>query len=442
MYCPDCGNLTAEGKRFCVKCGSDLGSLPVSAPAGSSDVRTPATDGSSRSRSGSSLRVESIGEWATSAPANDAADISPERTPDTPSGRSGSIESAGEWTTSLSIGDSQSCRSGRVVAGRYEIREVLGTGILGTVYRVYDRDLREESALKLLHAHLMESASAVERFAMEASAARRLNHPGIVRVHHASRREGLHYLTMEVLEGRSLGAWITDLRREGRLAPVPVVLSIGSQVLDALSYAHRTIVHRDIKPENIFLLGQEGQFKVKLLDFGIVRVLNRDAAVAENARFETAWYMAPEQRAGVVKLDGRADLYSMAAVLYELLVGRSAQGVFPLPSEIRKGLASGWDDLLVRGALQADPAYRPSNAEEMSRRLARLWETRVVAPGHSAEGSVPSSAVLLQSSREGRASAQGVNGMRSHRMHRPKGVGLGHLACLANCGCSKCLASR
>ena len=339
MYCPDCGNQTVEGRRYCTTCGCDLGLLPLPTPLVSPGRRTSRADVLGPMPSGGTTPAESVGEWATSLPASDIAAFAP----------------------------------GSVVAGRYEVQSFLGKGGMGAVYRVHDRDLGEGCALKILHPILMASGRAVGRFTAEARVARRLTHPGIVRVHDIGRRDGLHYLSMELLEGRSLRTWLMTLRREERLAPVDVTISVGLQVLDALAYAHRTIVHRDIKPENIFLLDAEVGFTVKLLDFGIAKLLDRELLTATRTSMGTAGYMAPEQVEDAATVDCRADLYGVGAVLYEMLSGSEPYGMLAMPSQERPELAAGWDELVL-SAMSRDPARRPADAQAMARLLRALGQ--------------------------------------------------------------------
>ena len=149
MYCPDCGSQAVEGRRFCTNCGSDLGALPVSTPAGSIGGRTPASESRAPTPAGGSTPGGSLGEWATSLPTSDIAAFQP----------------------------------GEVVGRRFEVRSLLGKGGMGAVYRVFDRSSGRRCAFKVMHPHLLGNAKAVERFLEEARLSRRLQHPHIVRVH-------------------------------------------------------------------------------------------------------------------------------------------------------------------------------------------------------------------------------------------------------------------
>ena len=144
-------------------------------------------------------------------------------------------------------------------------------------------------------------------------------------------------------------------------------------MLEALAYAHLSIVHRDIKPENIFLLGEEPDFTVKLLDFGIAKVLGRGGLTRASTSMGTEKYMAPEQQEDAGTVDRRADLYAVGVVLYELLAGYPPQGVGARPSEVREGLDGRWDELLLK-TLQPEPSRRPGSAAEMIALLAEAGE--------------------------------------------------------------------
>jgi len=225
---------------------------------------------------------------------------------------------------------------GDTLASRYEIRQVIGAGSIGAVYRAYDRSRNHEIAIKALVPGLIHSEPIRERFLNEAQISVRLSHPNIVSVFDVATDGGLHFLTMELLQGRTLRE---ELQRRGPLE-VDEVRKIGATLSKALSYAHEFTIHRDVKPENIFVC-EDGT--LKLMDFGIAR----DIAVG------TAEYMAPEQRVGARDLDHRADQYSLAVVLYELLAGHVPTGHAKSVREVCKGVSRGVSAVLDR-ALQAD----------------------------------------------------------------------------------------
>ena len=213
--------------------------------------------------------------------------------------------------------------AGAVLAERYELREVLGSGGMGVVYRAFDRDLNEAVALKTLHPALqLNDPDLLERFKQEIRLARRITHRNVVRTHDLGESHGIHFITMEFVDGSGLDA---ILAQRGAL-PLPVVLPIVRQVLRGLEAAHEVgVVHRDIKPGNILV---QPSGAVKVMDFGIARLAERSAGqpslTAAGAVIGSLEYMAPEQLLGE-PVDTRADIYGTGCVLFECLAGRRLQ---------------------------------------------------------------------------------------------------------------------
>jgi serine/threonine-protein kinase len=241
--------------------------------------------------------VEFLGSSATSL-----------RTQVLPEGRSGAT-SAGDFGV------------GGVLAGRYEIRQQLGSGGMGVVYRAFDRELREQVAIKTLRPDLVGDPGLLERFKQEIRLARKISHPNVVRTHDLGEAGGLYFITMEYVEGTPLDEVI---RRRGAL-PLPVTLTVGRQLCRALEVAHaQGIVHRDIKPPNLVV---DAQGFLKVMDFGIARLMEGRQApaspglTAAGSVIGTPEYMAPEQLLGQA-VDGRADLYAAGIVMYECATGR------------------------------------------------------------------------------------------------------------------------
>lgn len=211
------------------------------------------------------------------------------------------------------------------IVGRYQIQARIGQGAMANVYRAYDPGINRVLAIKVLKREYTRNPQFTERFLREARAAGALSHPNIVTIYDVGEIEGFPYIAMELLEGEALD---TAAERQGRFAAADVV-EIGCQLADALRYAHaQGVIHRDIKPSNI-MLGKDGR-SIKLLDFGIARVeqcAETQAAAAVRTQIGqvvgTPRYMSPEQALGR-ELDGRSDLFSVGAVLYELITGRAA----------------------------------------------------------------------------------------------------------------------
>ena len=198
--------------------------------------------------------------------------------------------------------------------GRYEIIEELGKGAMGLVYKAMDPNIGRTVALKTmrLDVHGLEHNELLGRFKNEARAAGTLNHPNIVTIYDAGEHEGIFYIAMEFIEGRSLQEILVD----NRVVPVDQVLSIARQVCAGLDYAHQHgVIHRDVKPANIMLTANG---LAKIMDFGIAKA--GGSLTSTGQVLGTPNYMAPEQIKGK-PLDGRSDLFSLGVILYEMLTG-------------------------------------------------------------------------------------------------------------------------
>src|SRR5690349_12224023 len=208
--------------------------------------------------------------------------------------------------------------SGRTVS-HFELREALGAGGMGVVYRAHDTRLGRVVALKFLLPHYNLDASAKARFLREARAAATLDHPNLCTIHEVGTSdEGWLFLAMALYQGETLRERLT------RAGPMPVraCVDIGRQISEGLQAAHAAgIVHRDLKPGNVMLL-PDGT--VRILDFGLAKARDHTRSEA-GVRFGTVSYMSPEQIRGE-NVDGRADLWALGVVLFELLTGRKPFG--------------------------------------------------------------------------------------------------------------------
>ncbi|GAB4204350.1 MAG: hypothetical protein OHK0013_19200 [Sandaracinaceae bacterium] len=270
---------------------------------------------------------------------------------------------------------------GRVIAGRYTLLEKIGQGGFGVVYRATHEVVGREVALKFLLPELSADPKNRERFLREAKAANRINHEHIIDINDfGSTDDGLVYLVMELLDGRSLA----DEIRRGPLG-VTRSIDIAVQCASALSRAHELdVIHRDIKPDNIHLLssGPHRDF-VKLLDFGLAHMKGELRLTATGAVFGTPEYMAPEQGRGA-PMTASADLYSLGCVLFEMLSGqppfrgttadlilkhmrepapRVATRVHGIPEAL---------DAIVAKLLEKDPARRHRDAFHLREELRRV----------------------------------------------------------------------
>jgi len=208
---------------------------------------------------------------------------------------------------------------GQTLSNRYEIKEILGAGGMGVVFRAYDRELQEAVAIKNLKPEVMDPQS-IERFKQEIRLARKISHRNVVRNYDLGESDGMLYITMEYVEGTGL----EKLLRQRGMLPIGVALTVVKQLLRALEAAHEMgVIHRDVKPQNIVV---EPNGLVKVMDFGIARLAETKqhegkGLTAVGVVIGTPQYMSPEQLMGG-DLDARSDLYAAGAVLYECLTGK------------------------------------------------------------------------------------------------------------------------
>ncbi len=277
---------------------------------------------------------------------------------------------------------------------QYTILRQLGAGGMGVVYEAEDSKLGRHVALKFLSKQLEEDPYALDRFKQEARAASALNHPNICTIYAIEECDGQSFIAMELLEGQSLSEKIN-----GRPLPVDKILEIGIQITDALDVAHQKgIVHRDLKPANIFLTTR-GQ--AKILDFGLAKLVRDRRSALETMASDaptleplnltspgtavgTVAYMSPEQARGE-QLDGRSDLFSMGAILYEMATGRipfegnTSAVIFsgilerqpPKPADFNPAIPPKLEEIIGK-ALEKDVDLRYQSAAEMRGDLKRL----------------------------------------------------------------------
>ena len=279
---------------------------------------------------------------------------------------------------------------GAVLEGRYRVDAPLARGGMSSVYSGLDLRLDRPVAIKVMESAFAADRSFIERFELEARAAAKLHHPGVVAVHDQGVDGGHVYLVMELVSGGTL----RDLLRERGVLPVPLAISVLEPVLAALASAHRAgLVHRDVKPENV-LIGQGGT--VKVADFGLVRAIATAGTTSNDKILGTVAYLSPEQ-VSTGDADQRSDVYAAGIVCYEMLTGappytgdtpisvayRHVNDDVPPPSEATPGIPAALDDLVLR-ATRRDAALRPSDAaaflEELVRTRTSLGIHRVSVP--------------------------------------------------------------
>jgi serine/threonine-protein kinase len=257
--------------------------------------------------------------------------------------------------------------------GRYKILGELGRGAMGVVYRAQDPALDRVVALKtiILSDDADNRKEYEKRFALEARAAGKLNHPNIVTTFDFGEEDDFAYLAMELLEG-------TDLRTRLKDGPLPIAeaVEIAIQIADGLGFAHeRGVVHRDIKPGNIMLLERGG---AKIMDFGIARMRSDDFKTSTGMVVGTPRFMSPEQISGA-RVDQRSDLFSLGTVLYEMLTGEmlfagadspqiahNVTTLEPEPPSRRNPKVTSLLEFIVARALKKDPALRYPDAYELA----------------------------------------------------------------------------
>jgi HAMP domain-containing protein/predicted Ser/Thr protein kinase/type II secretory pathway pseudopilin PulG len=269
---------------------------------------------------------------------------------------------------------------GQRFAVRYEVKELLGVGGMGMVFKAVDSELGEMIAIKTLKQELLsEDASALERFKSEIRLARRISHRNVVRTHDLGEFAGVYFITMEYVEGTTLKELV---RRRGRL-PISATLTVAKQLCRALEVAHEQgVIHRDIKPQNMVV---EPSGVLKVMDFGIARLAKRQAGVTQQGMVVgTPEYMAPEQLMGQ-DIDVRADIYAAGCVIYECLTGTpplTADNQFALiaklledvpvaPISVNREVPQALSDLVMR-TLSKRAGDRPQTALELHDLLAAI----------------------------------------------------------------------
>jgi serine/threonine protein kinase len=264
-----------------------------------------------------------------------------------------------------------------VVADRFRLIRQLGQGGMGTVWIAHHVELDVECAIKFIEGTFANNAEFRMRFVREARAAAQIKSPHVVHVLDSGVWNDLPYCAMELLEGQDLAGRIAQA---GRLAPGETV-EVVTQVARALTKAHAAgFVHRDLKPDNIFLTKDDDRLLCKVLDFGIAKQLSAgpEGGTRAGALLGTPYYMSPEQASGAKNVDARSDLWSLAVIVFECLVGQKPfdseglgellvmiqAGPIPVPSVRAPWLPPTFDQWWQR-ATQRDPRARYQTAKEL-----------------------------------------------------------------------------
>jgi len=251
MKCPRCSFVNPEGIRFCGKCGAPLSTIE--------EIRS-------------------------------------------------------SQTVTLQLSPRELAR-GSIFSDRYEVIEELGRGGMGRVYKVLDKEINEEIALKLLNTEIADDTETIERFRNELKLSRKISHRNVCRMFDLNREEDIYFITMEYVSGENLKSLI---RKTGQFS-IEKALIIARQVSEGLAEAHRLgVVHRDLKPQNI-MIDSEGN--AHIMDFGIARSLKTEGITETGKIIGTPEYMSPEQ-IEAEKIDTRSDIYSFGVILYEMVTGK------------------------------------------------------------------------------------------------------------------------
>ncbi len=445
MKCVKCGTLLEAGARFCGGCGTQQPGAVIPQAAVRTGAKTLFQGGGGANvdqavaqAKAKAAAKEDLGTAATIAPtpytpAPSAASVAM-KSPATPAPMAAAQSAAQAAIQSImpktapkkDDGDLR----GKTLNNRFLVEEKIGEGGFGTVWRARQTQMDRVVALKVLHPRMAKDPQVVGRFKREAQASSHLRAPHTVQVYDFDQTpEGLMYLAMEMLAGQSLHAILTT---EGKFAPLRMA-RIMDGIAESLGEAHQNgIVHRDIKPENIYLEPQPSPDFVKVLDFGIAKIVSGDGVkgpqlTAVGQTLGTLEYMSPEQLMGQ-QLDGRSDIYALGIMAYELMCGRlpfdaktptemitgHLKTVPPPPSKFVPAIPPELDAIVLR-CLEKSRDKRWADTAALRAALASLLSGQ--ASGKPAGGPIPSAAVQASRwddrSSTAKVELPGVEGVRS-----------------------------
>src|SRR5215475_2383094 len=278
----------------------------------------------------------------------------------------------------LSTAGSDELPAGTLLAGRYEILQLLDRGGMGAVYKARDKELDRLVALKLIRPEFARNPEVLRRFKQELILARQVTHKNVIRIFDLGQSDGVKFITMEYVEGRDIRALLSE---KGKFPPNEAA-RIMLQICRALEAAHgEQVIHRGLKPQNI-MLDERG--RVFVMDFGIARSAHLPGMTQTGALIGTPEYMSPEQARGET-LDTRSDIFSLGVIFYEILTGKSPypsdtplatlwkrmqEPVTP-PSKLEPSLPAALNDIVLK-ALEIEPENRFASMREMAHQL-EIW---------------------------------------------------------------------
>ena len=267
-----------------------------------------------------------------------------------------------------------------VLAGDYTLKKKLGQGGMGAVYLAHQKSLDRTCALKVLSKDLAAKPGFVERFEREAKAMAKVDHPNAVRCYAVDHDKGIHFVAMELVDGKSMQDWLDQL---GQIS-VPDALHVTLLCADALQHAHEmNMIHRDVKPDNILVTKKGG---VKVSDFGLAKVMDDDMSMTQSGTgLGTPHYMPPEQARNAKYVDQRSDVYALAGTLYHFVTGQTPfqgetivdlitskeRGSFTPAKRINNEVPERLD-LVIDKALTRDPKHRQQTMAEFIKDLESL----------------------------------------------------------------------
>jgi len=280
--------------------------------------------------------------------------------------------------TAAHLSDADALQPGTILAGRYEILQLIGQGGMGAVYKAHDKELDRAVALKTIRPNLAKNADTLRRFKQELILARQVTHRNVIRIHDLGQSDGIKFITMDFVEGRDLRSFLNE---RGKFEPKEAA-QIMLQICRALEAAHNEgVIHRDLKPQNIML---DANGRVYVMDFGIARSAYLPGMTQTGALLGTPEYMSPEQARGE-KLTEQSDIFSLGVIFYEMLTGKSPyQSDVPLatlwkrmqekatpPITVDPSIPQALNDIVVK-ALEIEPAKRFATARDMAQSL-EIW---------------------------------------------------------------------